>query len=263
MQERDDRKRIRILLLDEHGLLRTSLARLLSLESDFEVAGESGAAGEALEMLQSSFVDVVLLDFGLGVDHANEFISAARASGYQGRFLIVTAAADAASSAMAFKLGASGIFLKSDGPERLVQAIRLIHSGEVWIDQKTIVLLAERCVGQPVRPAELKLGMLPGDREQKVLLGILGGLTNKKIGATMGISETAVKNILQVLFGKTGVRTRSQLVRLAMEGSLGNLGQSGKSPRRKNSGKTPAPPATDATAHPDHQELRVRRESLA
>jgi len=262
MQEPGDWKRIRILLLDEHGLLRTSLARLLSLESDFEVAGESGAAGEALEMLQSSSVDVVLLDFGLGVDHANEFISAARAAGYQGRFLIVTAAADAASSAMAFKLGASGIFLKSDAPERLVQAIRLIHTGAVWIDQKTILMLAEQCIGLPVRPAELKPGVHPDDREQKVLLGILGGLTNKKIGDRMGISETAVKNILQVLFGKTGVRTRSQLVRLAMEGSMGNLGQSGK-PRRKNPGKTPSPPPADAAESSSHHELHVRRQSLA
>jgi DNA-binding CsgD family transcriptional regulator len=59
------------------------------------------------------------------------------------------------------------------------------------------------------------------DRERKVLLGILGGLTNKKIGVNMGLSESSVKNIVQRLFGKAGVKKRSQLVRVALEGSLG------------------------------------------
>jgi two-component system, NarL family, nitrate/nitrite response regulator NarL len=122
---------------------------------------------------------------------------------------------------LAFRLGASGIFLKSDGPERLVQAIRLIHTGGVWIDQKTIRLLAEQCENSPRPMAHSPLAFLD-EREQKVLLGILGGLTNSAIGTGMGISETSVKNTLQKLFAKTGVRKRSQLVRLAMEGSLGN-----------------------------------------
>lgn len=257
MEERDAGKRIRILLLDEHGLLRTSLARLLSLENDLEVAGESGSAGEALELLRVSAVDIILLDFGLGVDHANEFISAARAAGYQGRFLIVTASADASSSAMAFKLGASGIFLKAEAPERLIQAIRLIQTGAIWIDQKTIQQLAERCVGMPFRLSEPKPGAILVDREQQVLLGLLSGLTNRKIGATMGISETAVKNILQVLFGKAGVRTRSQLVRMAMEGSLGHVGQISRRPRHKSASRVPVPdPPASAIAEEAGADMR-------
>src|SRR5260370_40415524 len=63
------------------------------------------------------------------------------------------------------------------------------------------------------------------DRERHVLLGMLGGLTNKKIGANMGLSESSVKNIVQRLFGKAGVKTRSQLVRVALEGSLGTTRQ--------------------------------------
>src|SRR5712691_2702368 len=63
------------------------------------------------------------------------------------------------------------------------------------------------------------------DRERNVLLGILGGLTNKKIGTNMGLSESSIKNIVQRLFGKAGVKTRSQLVRVALEGSLGTTRQ--------------------------------------
>jgi DNA-binding NarL/FixJ family response regulator len=120
------------------------------------------------------------------------------------------------------KIGASGVFLKSEAPERLVQAIRLVASGSVWVDQTIIQLLADQCLNQ-LRHVDQKSGSLLEDREERTLQGILGGLTNRGIAEDMGISESAVKNILQSLFTRTGVRKRSQLVRLALEGSLGNL----------------------------------------
>jgi len=223
MEERDHRMPIRILLVEEHGLLRTSLARLLSLEDDFEVAGEFGSSTEALEILPRSSVDIVLLDFGLGLDHANDFISAAKEAGYRGRCLMISAAADPSTAALAFKFGASGVFLKSDPPERLLQAIRLVHSGAVWIDQKTVQTLAEQCVNSPLWISQHEPLTQLDDREQRVLLGILRGQTNRKIGNKLGLAESSIKNILQGIFGRTGVRKRSQLVRLAMEGSLGDF----------------------------------------
>ena len=115
--------RIRLVLLDDQALFRASLARLLASEPGFELVGECGDSAEALEILSASPVDVVLLDFERATQDGDGFIPAARRNGYQGRFLIVAAAADARSSAMAIKLGASGIFLKSEPPDRLVQAI--------------------------------------------------------------------------------------------------------------------------------------------
>jgi DNA-binding NarL/FixJ family response regulator len=85
------------------------------------------------------------------------------------------------------RVGASGIFLKSEPPDRLVQAIRLVRDGGIWV----------------------------------VLMGIVGGLSNRKIGENMGLLESSVKNFVQHLFSKAGVRTRSQLVRAALEGLLG------------------------------------------
>lgn len=239
-----DENRIRLVLLDDHVLFRASLARLLASEAGFEVAGECGSTPEALEAVHASQVDVVLLDFNVGLDHANDFISAARKAGYQGRFLIVAGSVEAERSAMALKLGVSGIFLKSEAPERLIQAIRVIASGAVWVDQKIIQALANQCLSQPRRGDQKSVGVLD-DREQRVLLGILGGLKNRKIAEGMGISESAVKNILQALFSRTGVRTRSQLVRLALEGSLGNVHhlvqREGKAPEDE----TPAGPLPD------------------
>jgi DNA-binding NarL/FixJ family response regulator len=213
-------ERIRIVLLDDHRLFRTSLARLLAAESDLDVVGECGASSEVLEILKSCMVDLVLLDGDLGAEAVTALISAVRAAGYRGRFLTLAGRTDAETAALALKLGASGIFLKCETPDRLVQAIRFLASGGVWVDPATLQLLAHRFVNQTAPPDHTSDDLME-EREQKVLAGILEGLTNKKIGDNMGLSEGTVKNILQGLFSRTGVRKRSQLVRLALEGSLG------------------------------------------
>lgn len=211
---------IRLAILDDHGLFRASVGHFLASEPDFEVAGVCGTSAEALEILNGSAVDVMLLEFDLGAEHGNSFIATARRAGYQGRFLIVAGAADVRNSALALKLGASGIFLKSDAPERLLQAIRTVANGEVWVDPRVIQLLAEQLIERDEQLEDQRYVIPLAARERKVLLGILGGLTNKKIGGKIGLAESSVKAILQGLFIKAGVRTRSQLVRAALEGSL-------------------------------------------
>jgi DNA-binding NarL/FixJ family response regulator len=210
-------ERIRLLLLDDHVLFRESLGRLLASEPDFEIAGNCGAPAEALEILRSVPVDIVLLDFDLGEDHGNQFVSAARAAGYSGKILMVTAGMSAAESSIALQMGAAGIFLKHNSPATLAKAIRLVASGEMWVDQRVIQLMAD---GVHQRE-EQGLRELLTEREQQVLRGIFEGLTNKEIAAQIGVSEGAVKSTLQQLFQKTRVRTRSQLVRIALEGALG------------------------------------------
>ena len=212
--------RIRLVLLDDQALFRASLARLLASEPGFELVAECGNSAEALEILSASPVDVVLLDFDRATRYKDGFIPAARRNGYQGLFLIVAAAADARSSAMAIKLGASGIFLKSEPPERLVQAITVVANGAVWLDRSTIRLLADRSVERFLQLDDRTSASRLTDREQKVLLGILAGLSNKKIGEDLGLSEGSVKTSVQQLFYRSGVRTRSRLVRAALEGSL-------------------------------------------
>lgn len=221
MGQNTEEKRIRLVLLDDHGLFRASLSRFLAGEPGLEVAGECGTPAEALEVLARSSVDIVLLEFDLGSGRGHEFISAAREAGYTGRFLFVAGASDARAAAVALKLGASGIFLKSDVLERLVHAIRLVADGEVWIDPRVIQKMAEQLIDGGSEVSDSKTAGILEGRERSVLLGIVGGLTNKKIGANMGLSESSVKNIVQRLFGKAGVKTRSQLVRVALEGSLG------------------------------------------
>ena len=217
MVEHPREKQIRLVLLDDHALFRASLGRFLALEPGLEVAGECANSTEALGILRDSSVDVVLLDFDFGGGRGDEFISAARRAGYQGRFLILAGAADTRDSAVALKLGASGVFSKAEAPDRLLQAIRLVANGQVWVNEGVIQLLSGQYDQRSV-------SFLTG-REQRVLLGIVGGLTNKSIADNIGLSESSVKGVVQQLFHKARVRRRSQLVRVALEGSLGTVRQ--------------------------------------
>jgi two-component system, NarL family, nitrate/nitrite response regulator NarL len=217
--------RIRLLLLDELLLFRHSLGRYLASQPDFEVAGECGESSEGLQVLRTAAVDVVLMELRFGAGNAEEFIAAARDAGYRGQFLVVTGDMGVREAASSIKSGASGIFLKSDASDRLVQAIRLVAAGAVWIDPKLIRLMADRLYDLTPQAEESGAPVLT-DRERRVLVGVVEGLTNRKIGAKLGISESAVKAAIQQLFQRAGVRTRSQLVRAAFEGMLGEPGES-------------------------------------
>jgi DNA-binding NarL/FixJ family response regulator len=201
-------KRMRLVLLDDHVLIRESLARLLASEYDFELVAECTTSPEALKRLKGSGVDVILVDLGI----AEEFFLGARKARYRGKTLVIARDIDAIRSAVVLKCGASGIFLDSDSSARLVQAIRLVANGEAWVDQKVIQLLAERYPHYEER----WLGTLT-EKERTVLQGVVDGLSNRKIGTQIGVSESTIKATLQSLFGKAGVRTRSQLVRIALE----------------------------------------------
>lgn len=223
MPEQTDRARIRLILLDDHLLFRESLAQLLTSQQDFELVAECTTPAEALKSLKRSGVDVILVDIGI----AKDFIPWAQKCRYPGKSLVIARQVDATGSAIVLKYGASGIFLASDPSSRLMQAIRLVASGEAWVDQKVLQLLAERYSHSQARG----WGSLTA-REQTVLHAVVDGLSNKKIGEQLGVSESTIKAALQQLFKKAGVRTRSQLVRIALEnpaqtissdGSKGNL----------------------------------------
>jgi len=208
MSERPDPRRIRLVLLDEHVLFRESLARLLSAEPDFEIVVECADQAEALNCLKGLGADVVLVDIGM----AEDFIAGARRLRYAGKYLAIAREADAAASAQVLRRGASGVFRDSDSSAWLIQAIRLVANGEAWVDHKVIQLLAERYPHYEDRWS----GAL-SEREQSVLQGVIDGLSNRKIGARMGVSESRIKATVQRLFKKANVRTRSQLVRFAFE----------------------------------------------
>jgi len=209
--------KIRILLLDDHALFREGLSRWLESEPNVEMAAGCAQLSEAMEALRKKPIDLVLLDYDLGRERGLEFIVGARKLGFKGKVLMVTAGMSDAESVEALRLGVSGIFLKHSPPALLAQAIRQIMAGDTWLDQGSIKALVE-VAKHPERSTQSRPYT---GREKQVLHGVFEGLTNKEIGAHLNISESSVKAALQQLFQKTGVRTRSQLVRIALEEGMG------------------------------------------
>jgi DNA-binding NarL/FixJ family response regulator len=206
--------KVQLLLLDDHTLFRAMLSKLLATDSDFRVVADCSSSEEALEALDRNRVDLVLLDYDLG-DKQNgfQFIKRAREAGYGVRIFMLTAGMNDADYVRALGLGVCGIFLKHSSPGLLVEAIRKVMSGETWIDQRCIqgLVKAVETEGRQARRNQLS------DRERDVLKGVFAGLSNKEIAVELSISEASVKSALQQLFIKTGVRTRGQLVRVALE----------------------------------------------
>jgi DNA-binding NarL/FixJ family response regulator len=205
---------IQLLLIDDHSLFRESLSRLLQTEPDFRIVGSCASASEALALAQLKDIDVVLLDYDLGHEQGTLFLDRARSAGFTGRTLMVTAGMSDAVMLRALENGSSGVFLKHSPPSRLVEAIRKVVTGEVWLDPAVTRSIIAAATGNAAAPRRAQ-GLT--QREQAVLKGVFEGLTNKEIGVRLAISESSVKAVLQQLFEKTGVRTRSQLVRIALE----------------------------------------------
>jgi two-component system, NarL family, nitrate/nitrite response regulator NarL len=203
-----------LLLLDDHTLFRVMLSRLLETDSGFHVVAHCSTIAEALQALARNRVDMVLLDYDLGKRETGfQFIRQAREAGYSGRIFLVTAGMTDADYVAALGQGVCGIFLKLSPPELLIEAIHKVMAGETWIDQRCIQALVQAVAadGSQTRRNELT------ERERQVLKGVFAGSSNKEIASSLNISEASVKSALQQLFLKTGVRTRSQLVRVALE----------------------------------------------
>jgi two-component system nitrate/nitrite response regulator NarL len=203
-------KTISILILDDHALFRESVARLLATEPGFEVTAHCGSIQEALETLRHTHIDIVLLDFDLGERDGTEFMRLAKRQGFNGRVLVVTAGVDESKVTELISTGISGIFMKHNSAGSLPQGIRDVMAGKVWFDQE---LLQGAIAGNANPRPQPRFTQ----RERQVLSFVFEGLANKEIAEQIGVSESSVKATLQQLFSKTGVHTRSQLVRVALE----------------------------------------------
>jgi DNA-binding NarL/FixJ family response regulator len=204
---------IHILLLDDHALFRESVGRLLAAEPGFHVAAHCGTIKEALQVLKQKPIEVVLLDFDLGGHDGTEFVRLAATQGFKGKILVVTAGVDQEAATELIRSGISGVFLKRDSAALLARGIRDVMAGKVWLDQEQLQTALRTEVATPQENRTKPFT----EREQQVLSCVFEGLANKEIADRIGVSESSVKATLQQLFSKTGVRTRSQLVRIVLE----------------------------------------------
>jgi two-component system nitrate/nitrite response regulator NarL len=204
-------RRIHIFIVDDHALFREGLLRLLENDPVLRVVGSAGSTEATLQQLPRFRVDVLILDYDLGDHTGVELVRRLREQGFAGRILIVTAGLPNQDAIELVRLGISGIFPKHQSPTALHRSILETAEGKVFIEQsylQSLVELATVARNTPVRLTE---------RDRSILRLLLEGFSNKEIAADLQISESSVKASFQQLFAKTGVRTRSQLVRVALE----------------------------------------------
>ncbi|GGA73582.1 DNA-binding response regulator [Edaphobacter acidisoli] len=205
---------IRILLVDDHSLFRESLTRLLETSAVFQLVAHCATVSDALARLSTNEIDVILLDYDLGEDSGLHLLAELKQCSSRARVLMVTAGLSDEATLQVIEAGAAGIFLKQGNPEQLIAAIKLVASGGTWLDAAAVQSIIS---GQGAHSKQLNRTHSLTSRQSEVLRGILDGLANKEIAWKLNTSESSVKAVIQELFHKAGVRTRSQLVRIAIE----------------------------------------------
>jgi DNA-binding NarL/FixJ family response regulator len=203
---------VRLLLCDDHAVVRAGLRALLSSADGIEVVGEAGSGEEALALAARLRPDVVLMDLQLGdgidgVTATRELTSGAAAP----RVLVLTMFDTDADITRAVEAGATGYLLKAERPEELFAAIRDAAAGRTALSAPVADRLLARL--RDPRPSL-------SEREREILQQLSGGLGNREIARALFISEATVKTHLQRIYGKLGVETRAGAVAVAKERRL-------------------------------------------
>lgn len=207
---------VRILLVDDHTLFRQGLRRLLESDPALHIVSDCKSVREAISLLDTEAIDLVLLDYDLQGERGDALLTHIRDHHHAGvRVLLVTAGIPVPETLRLLNSGAGGIFLKHSPPEHLTAAIQSVMEGRQWLDPQSLRAITELAASGTSHPPENTRPLTL--REREVLKGVFEGFTNKEIGARLDVSESSVKAVIQQLFMKTGVRTRSQLVRIALE----------------------------------------------
>jgi len=211
-------KPIRIVLADDHEMVRVAFKGLLENQPDFAVVGEASDGMQALECARRLTPDVVLLDLSMpthpGLDVIGDIAAIA------GVFvLVLTAAIDRAGIVDVLKRGARGVVLKEASPAHLVKAVRSVVAGELWIGRDVFSdVVAYMRTAMPAADPRDRFRLTP--RELEIVRHIVEGGTNKDIASALGISEDTVKHHLRNVFDKLGVSNRLELGLFAVSNRL-------------------------------------------
>ena len=221
-----DSKMVRIVLVDDHTVVRAGLRMLIESRPGLQVVGEASTTGEALTVAGQVQPDIILLDLDLGGDSGLDILPELFTTAKQARVLMLTGVRDPEEHHRAVRLGAMGVVVKEKAADDLLKAIEKVHAGEVWLDGALMARVLGRSgpVGEitPVNPETARINSLT-EREREVIALICEGLQNKLIGERLFISETTVRHHLTSIFDKLGVTNRLELVIYAYRHGLAKL----------------------------------------
>jgi len=205
---------IRLLIVDDHSVVREGLRAFLRLQDGIDVVGEAGGADEAVSVAGASSPDVILLDLvmpgGDGIGAIRRLLEVAPGV----RVLVLTSFADDAQIFAAIAAGAAGYLLKNVDPQALADGIRDVYAGRPALDPSVAARLMHRSGASPAAHGDLTA------RERDVLRLVVEGLANKQIAQRLGIGEKTIKTHVSRMLAKLGVEDRTQAAVLAIREGL-------------------------------------------
>jgi len=205
---------IRILLIDDHAIVRAGLRMLIENHKGMVVVGEAGTRIDALAIAARENPHIILLDLDMGKESGLDFLRELLGTAGGARVVMLTGVRDPEAHRRAVHLGAMGLVLKDKAAEVLIKAIEKVHAGEVWLDRSlTASVLYEMSQADQTRradPEAEKIGSLTS-REREIVGLVCEGLKNKQIGERLFISEATVRNHLTSILSKLELSDRFEL----------------------------------------------------
>jgi len=212
----------RILIADDHLILRDGLRFLLQAESDFRVIGEAADGDMAIRLVHELKPDVLLLDWSMALRDGMKVMREVSASGVPVRILLQTVFLDKADILRALQLGAWGVILRNSTTDMLFEGIRRVVSGQYWIAQESVATLVEalRDFKTPAPPPAPRRDFGLTKRELQIVEAVVEGFSNADIAANISLSEHTVKHHIGHIFDKLGVSNRLELALFAINHQL-------------------------------------------
>jgi two-component system, NarL family, response regulator NreC len=212
--------RIRVLLADDHAVLRAGLRMLINAQADMEVVGEASTGEEGVRQARALKPDVVLMDITMpgagGIEATCRIVRDCPGV----RVLALTMHDDAAYLRSVLAAGASGYVLKRSADTELLSAIRLTHRGETYLEASLAGVVVQEALGRKARQTEAAPGEALSDREREVLRLVAQGHTNQHVADRLSLSIKTVETYRARLMTKLGLKTRADLVRYALSAGL-------------------------------------------
>ncbi len=217
---------IRVMIADDHPIVRDGLKKLLSLEDDIEVVAVASDGREVLDQVAAHQPDIILLDLRMPNLDGITTLQTLQQRNCPAKVIILTASEDKNEFVQAMKLGARGIVLKQTASELIVKSIRKVHAGEIWLDSQTTAAVMRQFATAASEPASAQSGGRVRERsplsarEREIVALVAQGYKNKEMAEKMFISEQTVKNHLHNIFDKLGVSDRLELALYAIHKGL-------------------------------------------
>ncbi len=208
-------RKIRVLLADDHAVLRAGLKALLNAEPDIEVVGEAADGAEAVDRASETRPDVIVMDIQMPRMSGLEATRALRARSLPAKVLILTMHAESQYLLPLLEAGGSGYVLKSGADRELIEAIRTVHRGEVFLYPAATKLLVDGYLDRSTREDDPYDGLT--EREREVLKLVAEGYSGTEIAERLVISPKTVDTYRERIMQKLGIRHRYELVRYALK----------------------------------------------